>query len=34
MDEVPLLFDLTPDTTLDFRGNPEINVRVTSKYKV
>lgn len=34
MDEVPLLFDLTPDHTLDLKGAPEVGIRATSKYKV
>lgn len=34
MDEVPLLFDLTPDTTLEIKGSKEVAIRVTSKYKM
>ena len=34
MDEVPLLFDFTPDSTLEYRGSSEVGIRVTNKYKV
>ena len=30
---MPLVFDLTPDGTLDFKGSKEVAVRVTYKYK-
>lgn len=34
MDEVPLVFDLTPDHTLEHKGAAEVGIRVSSKYKV
>ena len=34
MDEVPLLFDFTPDNTLEYKGSSEVGVRVMNKYKV
>ena len=34
MDEVPLVFDMTPNHTLEQRGASEVGIRVSTKYKV
>jgi len=34
MDEVPLVFDMTPNHTLEQRGANEVGIRVSTKYKV